>query len=242
MEDIFEKLTNLSNVAIRHLMNENNTTKELEEGMVMLINVSYSLREALEKDMESEIMIAAIDSVVGEEYAEENPESKLPNDPEARDKIVTEWIEKKGSGYLKEKKIAAIKKLINAAERMDWLIKKTKDAIKAVDGKQNNMWNNIKISIGKKIEPVLEKKLGEMAQDDFNKLLTDMKKDPTNFQEKLSGYGKRYTMRIPIEFPKKGGRRTRKRKRRRRTKKKRRKRNLKKRTKRRRRSKRRRRR
>ena len=242
MEDIFEKLKNLSNVAIGHLMTNNNTKKEIEEGKEMLINVSYSIREALEKDMESEIMIAAIDSVVGKEYTRENPESELPNDQESRDKIMAEWIEKKGFGYLKDKKQEARKKLEQEAGKMDFLIRKADNAIKAVEGKQNQMWNNIKISIGKKIEPVLEKKLGEMAQDDFNKLLTDMKKDPTNFQKKLFGYGKRYTMRIPIEFPKKGGRRTRKRKRRRRTKKKRRKRNLKKRTKRRRRSKRRRRR
>mgnify|MGYP005700823693 CR=1 FL=1 len=52
MEDIFEKLKNLSNVAIGHLMTNNNTKKEIEEGNEMLVNVSYSIRDALEKYME----------------------------------------------------------------------------------------------------------------------------------------------------------------------------------------------
>ena len=243
MEDIFEKLKNLSNVAIGHLMTNNNTKKEIEEGKEMLENVSYSIREALEKDMESEIMIAAIDSVVGKEYTRENPESKLPNDQESRDKIMAEWIEKKGFGYLRDKKQEARKKLEQEANKMDFLIKKADEGIAAKEEGKEEMWKTIKEIIGRKIEPVLEKQLGKMAQDDFNKLLKEMKEEKKNGQYLFfepKGWSKKG---VAKSFPrKKGGRRTRKRKRRRRTKKKRRKRNLKKRTKRRRRSKRRRRR
>tara|TARA_B100000575_G_C23142926_1_gene665688 strand:- start:1807 stop:2934 length:1128 start_codon:yes stop_codon:yes gene_type:complete len=216
MEDIFEKLKNLSNVAIGHLMTNNNTKKEIEEGKEMLVNVSYSIREALEKDMESEIMIAAIDSVVGKEYTRENPESKLPNDQESRDKIMAEWIEKKGFGYLRDKKQEARKKLEQEANKMDFLIKKADEGIaaKEEEGKEE-MWKTIKEIIGKKIEPVLEKQLGKMAQYDFKSLLKKMKNEKKDGQYLFfepKGWSKKG---VAKSFPrKKGGRRTRKRKKR----------------------------
>jgi hypothetical protein len=260
-EDLFKKLKDLTNVAIDQIMtNENNTIEDLEAGKTMLWNVSHSIQEALEQGVEgSNVMRSAIDSIISEKYLEDTGQ-ELDFNSEDRPDVILAWLEPKGSDYKYKIKEEAVKKLQKTALKIDFLIKKADEGIAAMKQGKEEMWNAIKKIIGTKIEPVLKDKQAKMAdkqakmaQDDFNKLLEEMKEEKKDdgtllFYKKLAGYGNRDEFKSNISFKEaegRGGRRTRKRKRRRRRrsrKKKRRKRNLKKRTKRRRRSKRRRRR
>jgi hypothetical protein len=243
-EDLFKKLKDLTNVAIDQIMtNENNTIEDLEAGRTMLVNVSYSIREALEQGVHgSNVMRSAIDSIISEKYLQDTGQ-ELDFNSEDRPDVILAWLEPKGSDYKYAIKDEAVKKLQQTAKKLDFLIKKADEGIAAKKEGKEETWKAIKFLISKRLEPVLEKKQGKMAQDDFNKLLEEMKNEKKDGQYLFfepKGWSKKG---VAKSFPrKKGGRRTRKRKRRRRTKKKRRKRNLKKRTKRRRRSKRRRRR
>ena len=235
-EDIFKKLKDLTNVAIDQIMtNENNTIEDLEAGRTMLVNVSHSILEALEQGVESNVMRSAIDSIISERYLEDTGQ-ELDFNSEDRPDVILAWIEPKGNDYRYKIKEDAVKKLQKTVKKIDFLIKKADEGIAAKKQGKEEMWKTIKEMIGKKVEPVLEEKQKKMAQDDFNKLLEEMKNEKKDGQYLFfepQGWSKKG---VAKSFPrKKGGRRTRKRKRRRRTKKKRRKRNLKKRTKRRRR-------
>ncbi len=251
-EDLFKKLKDLTNVAIDQIMtNENNTIEDLEAGRTMLLNVKGSIREALTQGVEgSNVMRSAIDSIISERYLEDTGQ-ELDFNSEDRPDVILAWIEPKGNDYRYKIKEEAVKKLVKTANKLDFLIKKADEGIAAKTQGKEEMWKTIKEIIGKKVEPVLKKKLGDRAQEDFNILLKKLKEEKKEdgtllFYKKLAGYGNREEFKSNISFKeasRTGGRRTRKRKRRRRSrKKKRRKRNLKKRTKRRRRSKRRRRR
>ena len=241
-EDLFKKLKDLTNVAIDQIMtNENNTIEDLEAGRTMLLNVSHSILEALEKGVESNVMRSAIDSIISERYLKDTGQ-ELDFNSEERPGVIFDWIDPKGDDYKYKIKEDAVKKLQQTVMKIDFLIKKADEGIAAKKQGKEKMWKTIKEIIGKKVEPVLEEKQKKMAQDDFNKLLEEMKNEKKDGQYlffESKGWSKKG---VAKSYPRKGGRRTRRKRKRRRTNKKRRKRNLKKRTKRRRRSKRRRRR
>ena len=68
-QDIFKKFFDLTNVVMRDIVyNKTNTIEHLKEGKGMLENVDYTVRDALENGVDSQITRAALDSIVGEEY------------------------------------------------------------------------------------------------------------------------------------------------------------------------------